>query len=403
MLQQVLNRLQGQVRLRVDCAFPERVLNLCGARNLAFWDLDWESETAFTCRLSRRDYHALRRAAKKLDCTLSVVKREGAPYFLGRFRRRHVLLAGLALCAVLLFFGSFFIWDFTIEGNETVSQEEILRALQKNGITLGTFGFDVDGEDLRNRVLLELPRLSWITVNVSGCRAYVQVRERVNAPERFDQRSPANVVARRAGLVLKVRALEGVTMVLPGTTVETGQLLISGVEDTDTFGARILAGRGEITARTWYRLRCVMPLTVEKKSDTGKESTRYTLTIGTHRIKFFSNGSIQGANYDKITNRTQWSLFGLPLPVTAGRETLRFYDLIPTPVSPREAEKAGEAVLTQYLRNLVEPYGTVQSTLCTSKQQGDALAVTVTAECVERIDRRVPLYTEASDGATALK
>ena len=36
----VLNRLRGQVRLRVECAFPERVLNLCGARDLAFWDLN---------------------------------------------------------------------------------------------------------------------------------------------------------------------------------------------------------------------------------------------------------------------------------------------------------------------------------------------------------------------------
>ncbi|MEG1593840.1 MAG: sporulation protein YqfD, partial [Oscillibacter sp.] len=179
MIKQVLNRLQGQVRLRVDCAFPERILNLCGARNLAFWDLDWASETAFTCRLSRRDFHTLRRAAKNLDCTLTVVRREGAPYFLRRFRRRYVLLSGLVLCGALLFFGSFFIWDFTVEGNETVPREEILRSLQKNGITLGTFGFAVDAEDLRNHVLLDIPELSWMTVNVSGCRAYVEVRERV--------------------------------------------------------------------------------------------------------------------------------------------------------------------------------------------------------------------------------
>ena len=43
MLNQIVNRLQGQVRIRVETAFPERVLNLCGARNLAFWDMEWES------------------------------------------------------------------------------------------------------------------------------------------------------------------------------------------------------------------------------------------------------------------------------------------------------------------------------------------------------------------------
>ncbi|MEG1657977.1 MAG: sporulation protein YqfD [Oscillibacter sp.] len=398
MLKQVLNRLQGQVRLRVDCAFPERILNLCGARNLAFWDLDWASETAFTCRLSRRDFHTLRRAAKNLDCTLTVVRREGAPYFLRRFRRRYVLLSGLVLCGALLFFGSFFIWDFTVEGNETVPREEILRSLQKNGITLGTFGFAVDAEDLRNHVLLDIPRLSWMTVNVSGCRAYVQVRERVAAPTLVDRRTPTNVVARRAGLVREVIALEGVTMVLPGTTVEAGQILISGVEDTDTFGARILAARGEVTARTWYRLSCRVPLTVPQKIYTGEEKTCRALVLGTQRIKFFSNSSIEGANYDKITKRTHWSLFGLALPVTTVEETLRFYDCIPSARSPAVAEKTGEAVLTEYLGHLVRDYGTVRSTLCTSKRQGSALTVTVTAECLERIGKPVPLYAETEGG-----
>ena len=57
--------------------------------------------------------------------------------------------------------------------------EEILRALEQNGVGIGTFSFSLDPEGLRNRVLLEIPELSWLTVNVSGCRATVQVRERV--------------------------------------------------------------------------------------------------------------------------------------------------------------------------------------------------------------------------------
>ena len=87
-MKELINRIRGQVRIRVECAFPERVLNLCGARDLAFWDLEWESPTAFTCRLSRSDYGKLRRAAEKLDCELTVVGREGAPFFLRRFRHR---------------------------------------------------------------------------------------------------------------------------------------------------------------------------------------------------------------------------------------------------------------------------------------------------------------------------
>lgn len=397
MLNQIVNRLQGQARIRVEAAFPERVLNLCGARNLSFWDLEWESPTAFTCRVSRRDYYILRKAVKNLGCTLTVVKKEGMPFFLGRFRRRQVLLVGLLLCGALWFFSSFFIWDFTVEGCESVTEEEVLRSLQKNGVHLGTFAFSLDGEDLRNHVLLDIPELSWITVNVSGCRAYVQVREREMAPELVNEREPTNVVARRDGLVRKVQALDGVACVLPGTSVEAGQILISGVEDTETVGARILAGMGTVEARTWYTLSTVMPLEGTYKQYTGEESTHYSLVIGTHRIKFFSNSSIEGAKYDKITTRQPWSLFGLALPITSVRETCRFYETVSGEVPLQEAEAAAEEILTAYLHTLVDPYGTVSSTLCSSKQEGKTLVVTLTAECVEQIGQTVPIYTDTDD------
>lgn len=397
LLEKIINGLQGEVRLRVVSGFPERVLNLCGARKLSFWDLCWVSPTEFTCSMTRRDCRILRQAAKNLDCTLTVEQKAGVPYFLGRFRRRYVLTAGLALCVVFLIFGSFFIWDFRIEGNETVTDEEILRVLQRNGIGLGTFGFAIDSEDLRNHVLLEMPELYWIAVNVSGCQAQVQVRERIPAPELTDKRIPRNVVARRDGLVLKVSTLGGVRQVLPGAVVESGQLLISGVEDTEPFGARLMTGMGTVTARTWYTLETRIPLTVQRKAYTVEETTRFSLIFGTHRVKFYGNSSYSLTDCDKITRRQQLGFFGLPLPVTVERETCRFFTPETATLSPEAGRKQGEAVLTEYLHSLVDDYGAVSSALCTARQSGDVLTVTLTAECVEQIGKTVPIYTEATE------
>jgi similar to stage IV sporulation protein len=390
----LINRLRGQVRIRAESAFPERVLNLCGARGLPFWDLEWESPTAFTCRLSRRDFAALKRAAERLDCTLTVVERQGVPFFLRRFRHRQALVVGLVGCGLALFLGSFFIWEFEVEGCETVPEERILRALEENGVTIGSFGLTIDGADLRNHILLDIPELSWMTVNVSGCKATVQVRERVTPPELLDETVPANVVARRAGLVLEVRDWNGTAAVLPGTSVTEGQLLISGVEDTDTVGARILAGLGSVQARTWYSLTTKIPLTAAEKQYTGQEKTFVSLIFGKHRLKFFSNSSIQGANYDKITTRHPWSLLGVPLPVTLVTETCRFYETADTALDQSQAEQMGEEILTEQLESTVEPYGTVSSTLCTSRRRGDVWEVTLAAECVEEIGTRVPIITE---------
>ena len=393
MLTGTVNRLRGQVRIRVESVFPERVLNLCGARGLALWDLEWETATAFTCRISRQDFGALRRAAEPLDCTLTVVRREGAPYFLLRFRHRQALLIGLLGCGFALFVGSFFVWDFEIEGNDTVPEERILRALETQGVGLGSFGLSLDGEDLRNHILLEVPELSWITVNVSGCRAHVQVRERIPTPELIDEQTPANVVARRAGMVLEVRALDGIASVLPGTAVTEGQLLISGVEDLETVGARTLAGMGSVTARTWYSLTTEIPLIAQEKQACGTK-TGLSLVFGKRRVKFFSNSSIEGTKYDKITNNYSGSLLGIPLPVRLVAETWRFYETVPVELDAVEAERLGEQILTEQLEAMVEPYGTVSSTLCSARRKGDVLAVTLSAECVEEIGVRVPILTE---------
>ena len=43
---------------------------------------------------------------------------------------------------------------------------------------------------------------------------------------------------------------------------------------------------------------------------------------------------------------------------------------------------------------MVEPYGEVRSTLCSSRQRGDTLLVTLSAECLEEIGETAPIYTE---------
>jgi len=226
----------------------------------------------------------------------------------------------------------------------------------------------------------------------------VQVRERIVPPEAVDEKAPANVVARRPGLVLETRVLDGKACVLRGASVTEGQLLISGVADTGTFGARMLPGMGSIRARTWYSLTANIPLTAAYKRYTGEEKTAVALILGKRRVKFFANSSIGEREYDKITKRTPWSVFGMPLPVTWVTETYRFYETEPLARDRLQAEALGEQILTQHLRATVAPYGEIRSTLCSARERNGVLEVTLTAECVEEIGETVPIYTEETAG-----
>ena len=90
MLLRAVNFCRGHVTLRVESGFPERVLNLCAARGIGFWDLRWESELAFTFTVSRGDWRRLGQLEERLGARITPVEREGVPFFLLRFRRRPV-------------------------------------------------------------------------------------------------------------------------------------------------------------------------------------------------------------------------------------------------------------------------------------------------------------------------
>ena len=391
MMKHMVNLLKGEVTGRVESGFPERVLNLCAEYGIVFWDLRWESPVAFTFTLARQDWKRLRKLSKRIDCDMTAVSWRGAPFFAGRMRRRYALWVTLAACLTALFYGSFFIWDFEIEGNETVSQQEILRALEKYGVGFGTYGMSVDSFELRNYILLEIPELSYIAVNVKGCRAYVQVRERIPSPEIISKREPGNTVAAKDALITAIQPWDGEKQVLPGSMVTEGQLLISGVVENDFAGVRYLRGMGKVYGRTWYELRCKVPLKVRKKRYTGEKEVRQALLVGKKRINLYFSSSISGDTCDKIVNREKWRLPGdIPLPVTAVREELRPYTLEERERSEVEALRLADIVLTARLEGCMEE-GEVLRRELSFQTEGDMLVVTLSAECQEQIGRLVEL------------
>ena len=205
-------------------------------------------------------------------------------------------------------------------------------------------------------------------------------------------------MARRDGLVLRVQALGGVPQVLKGMSVTEGQLLISGVEDTGTFGTRFTAGLGSVEGRTWYTLTANVPLTGAEKRYTGREKRLHSVIFGSRRIKFFANSSIDSGQCDKISERTPVRVCGLPLPITWETETLRFYETEPVTVTQARRQKETGAALEAYLHSLVDAYGTVTAAQVSSRVRGDVLTVTLSAECREELGTRVPIYTTEEPG-----
>lgn len=388
----VLNFLRGSVQVEIECACPERVLNLCAVEEIAFWDLQWLSPIALRLRVTRRGWHALREVCTRADAQASRLRERGAPQLLLRLRTRYALLAALALFALLLFGGNLFIWSFEVTGNETVPTETILRALEKCGVAVGSQGLKIHQEDVRNRALLELPDVAWLAVNVRGCVAHVQVVERKRPPAVVQESQVCNVVARREGLVTRVQALDGKAVAAPGSVVTEGELLISGVADSERSGLRLLHGMGEVWARTWYDLSVSVPLKTTEKTGEGRKKLHLSLDFGRRRIKFYGKGSITGVDCDKITYYKPFTLpGGLRLPLTLVWERITAWEGAAAERTEQSARQEGEQQLLALLSARLPEGSTVTGTRFAAVRQGDRLTVVLKAECLEQIGQTVTL------------
>ena len=140
MYRKAVNYLRGQAVAEVVCTAPERVVNLCAAHGIPFWDLTWLTETSFRVTTTLSGARRLAEVTADIGAQVTVCRKSGAPELWRRCRHRYVLLAAALVLPLLLAVGSAFIWDFEVTGNDTVPTESVLQALERCGVRVGTHG-----------------------------------------------------------------------------------------------------------------------------------------------------------------------------------------------------------------------------------------------------------------------
>jgi similar to stage IV sporulation protein len=393
-MKSAVNFFLGTVRVRAESPYPERVMNICAQNHIPFWDYERVGPTTVEFSVYHPGYRKLGDLAQRGGFTIERTRKIGVPFFLWRLRRRHALLIGLVAMLLAVWSLSLFVWEINVSGNETLSAREILEALDELGVGIGSFGPTISSEAIANDMLLKIPKLQWIAVNVSGSRAQVLVRERIDKPEILDKTEPIMVYAVKSGIIKRMSVLEGKNVVKEGDTVQAGDLLVTGIMDSLSSGKRAVHAMAEVWARTWYDLSASMPLTMTTKEFTGREKTKTALFFAGGRLNLYFNSRIAFTDYDKMTTVKKLTLpTGNVLPISVVRETYREY-------APRQAEmtilEAEQILQKRLLARLSRTIGDGQitSTNFTSTLKGDVLTVSLAAECLEQIAAERPFTPE---------
>lgn len=397
-MKKLINLLRGRVTVCVTGAFPERLINLCAVHGVSFWGLQWLDETSFSFTVAFQDRKKLSELAGRAMCELSGERAFGLPAAVLRMRKRCAFWGGLAVFLLALFVLPNFILVVEVTGNETVSAAVIRSELRRLGVYPGAYSPPLEEKAIANEALLALEELSFLAVNIQGCKAQISVREAQPPPPLLEEDVPAHIVSVADGIVIDVCKTAGQALVAVGDTVVKGQVLISGVVDfperteaeTD-LGTYTVHAVGSVMARTWRTMKSTLPVRAEVKQFTGETKSRFSLNFLGKRLNFYQNSSISYPRYDKIALTSVLTLpGGVELPISITRETVRAYTVTPVELDLDAAITLLEDGLRRELDEILqETDGQPVRLDYTAVVEDGMLTVTLLAECVEQIGKTV--------------
>ncbi len=293
---------RGYAVMRIRSAAPERCLNRLTEQQIPFWEVVRIDSLTIQLCIFYRDKARFCDMVEQTQADAEVVKEFPGVWFFLLWLKRPVLLLTIAAALFITLKLPDYIWVITVSGNETVSDTEIVQALDELGIHFGTKTDSFQSQDIKNHLLNRVEGLQWAAVNCNGGNCQVLVKEREATPDILDWHQTMDVVAATDGTLLEVRVLDGFAHCAVGDTVTEGQLLVSGTMDW-VVDLQKCHARAEIYALTWREMEAVTPDScTEQETERWRVSARY-LQIGRKRIKLSGSSRICATGCDKMITR----------------------------------------------------------------------------------------------------
>jgi similar to stage IV sporulation protein len=267
-----------------------------------------------------------------------------------------------------------------------MSESEVITELRECGFHIGAFKDKLDIDAIETRTLVFSDKISWISINLLGTVANVEIREIEQPPsDNIPDYAAANLVAARGGVIEDFKDVRGEVVAKIGDIVGEGDLLVSGLYGDDRSSFRYTCAKGEVLARTTHDFSVEIPLTYTAKRYTGEVKCEKYIIFFEKEVKFTINSGNLPPSCDTIDTveylETPW---GTRLPV--GVRTVRYYEYAEN--TETRSEESAETLAFYKLRVLME--SELAGAELTSKDIsgelfGDTYILKCKAECIENI------------------
>ncbi len=245
---------RGYIRVVFDEERLSRFINQCRLNNIPLHNIKREADV-FYADVQSKHYSEFASLAKEYEIKYRLVGKFGFLMKIILYKGRKVFLGAALLLALYYAINYCFISEIVINGNKVFSKKQIIQCLEENDIYVGRLKFGINPEIFQNEFIKDFSGVSWIWIRIDGTKAIVDLREKVTIPEFFDYSKSGNVVASKDGVVVSAISSAGTLLVHKGMYVRKGDILISGVYDSNEIAPlRFVNAGGSVFAKTKYTL-----------------------------------------------------------------------------------------------------------------------------------------------------
>ena len=385
--------LRGAYRISLSVGDARLALDFLTANDIPFYGIQTEKDIFSFCLYGAyyKEYVRLRGKSRYRKETR---EKQGLQRLFARYHKRKGLLVGGILAVLLMIASSLFVWDITVTGAKAFPEAVILEKLAEKNFKLGTFIPLVNTDDIEQSFMLEMDALSFISINLRGTVASVEVRERLSETEIVDKQTPSNLIAAYDGQIEALQVTGGVCTVKIGDTVKKGTLLVSGVIDSRAFGYRLVRARGEVFARTTLTFQTEIPYENTEKVYTGRFFTKKSIKFFSKTIKLFGKDSISPTSCDKIETERRIYLFDtIKLPVFIRETRYAEYETVTKTLTESQALKKAYAEIRAMSEEILQDAEILGRHTYISENDGK-LCMTQQIECMIDIAKEVRIRTD---------
>ena len=372
--------------------FLERFLNLCLMDDILLYDLSRENTEKLSAKINITSFKKLRVIARKTRTKIKINKKFGFTFFIQKNKNRRGIYVGLFLFILITYFFSTHLMGISFIGNNKISDEELFSSLSSYGVKIGTPVNSIDTKKLKNQLMTSTPDLGWVGISLKGSRLYLEIKERKEKTEIPGTNEPCNLVASKNGIVRLMEIRDGQTMVIVNTPVKKGDLLVSGVIDSNSVGMRYTHSYGEVYATTWYKESINIPLKYKARIFTNEKKTKRIMKFLNTSVPLYFSKEPPYSYYKTYNSTKEYSLPINILPSIKLEKTEYFKQKEQNKERTlNEAITLGKFHLLHRINSQLAVGATIDKLKITHQMTGNIVSVTLECECTENIATKTPI------------